>query len=289
MAASPAGATSQACTPADAVYEQVSHTDYSWTLQFQYDQEDGVPGLNYTSWANLADGVVVGVGGSTVVQTDNNTAPTPPSDGSYDLVGYVGVGSNPVLMKFRYNALPDYHYTVDGELISAEVFCEWYTWDTQGYFPSAVDGGDVSWPQTLVGAGQISPETCETTYQQDLYKGTREQIDAVLDGNLLEDEGAYYEDHLLVKSWVFVSTDECIEVTEGVVDMCTNLDGNQEEVPEGYTFVDGICVKGSTPTLTEVTLAATGASETSFGAAAALALLLGGLGLTLLRRRVASE
>ncbi len=88
---------------------------------------------------------------------------------------------------------------------------------------------------------------------------------------------------------VVVDGDCVTEVTEGVVDACKNIDGDQETVPAGYTLVDGDCVKDSTPTLTEVTLAATGANGTSLGAAGALALILGGLGLTLLRRRVASE
>lgn len=87
------------------------------------------------------------------------------------------------------------------------VYCEWYTWDTNDWTPDGTDASSVNWPQTLVGAGQIAPTECETTYQQDLYEGTRAEIDAIIDG----DELTYGEDFGAVKAWVVVSTDECVE------------------------------------------------------------------------------
>jgi hypothetical protein len=83
------------------------------------------------------------------------------------------------------------------------------------------------------------------------------------------------------------------------VDVCPNIQGDQATVPEGYILADGECLQDvtlgvsstdtPTPTLTEVTLAATGAGGTTGGVALALALVLGGLGVTLLRRKVDTE
>jgi LPXTG-motif cell wall-anchored protein len=79
------------------------------------------------------------------------------------------------------------------------------------------------------------------------------------------------------------------------VDVCENLQGIQLVVPEGYFLVEGECLTdttldtSSTPTLTEVVLAATGAERSSGSAALALSLILGGLGMMLLRRQVDAE
>jgi hypothetical protein len=87
--------------------------------------------------------------------------------------------------------------------------------------------------------------------------------------------------------------------TSPPVDVCPNIDGVQATVPDGYFLADGDCVQDSTlgvsssdtptPTLTEVTLAATGAGGTTGGVALALSLVLGGLGVMLLRRQVGTE
>jgi hypothetical protein len=88
---------------------------------------------------------------------------------------------------------------------------------------------------------------------------------------------------------------DVIECTTPPVDVCSNIEGDQVVVPEGYTLIEGECLTdvtldtSSTPTLTEVTLAATGAGGSSGTAALAVALALGGLGLMLLRRRTAEE
>lgn len=91
-----------------------------------------------------------------------------------------------------------------------EILTEWYTWDTGSWTPGAQYGSNVSWPQTLVGMGQIAPTACETTYQQDMYVGTRAQIDAVIGDNLLvELSPGQYEDRNLVQNWHFASSLKC--------------------------------------------------------------------------------
>lgn len=89
-------------------------------------------------------------------------------------------------------------------------YCEWYTWDPGTWAPGASNANDVGWPQALVGAGKLVPTACETTYQQDLYGGTREQIDAVVGDGVLAKLGPnLYEDSSIVKAWHFVSTAKC--------------------------------------------------------------------------------
>jgi hypothetical protein len=92
----------------------------------------------------------------------------------------------------------------------SHIVTEWYTWDTGAWTPNATGASTTHWPQTLVGAGQIAPTTCETTYQQDKYVGTRAAIDAVLADGILTNNGLP-EDFLIVKDWKFVSTGECQE------------------------------------------------------------------------------
>jgi hypothetical protein len=98
------------------------------------------------------------------------------------------------------------------------------------------------------------------------------------------------------------STTTTSTTTTDPTDVCPNLDGNQATVPDGYSLVDGECLtavtlgvsstdtpSSPTPTLTEVVLAATGAGGTTGGVALALSLVLGGLGVMLLRRQVNTE
>ena len=92
---------------------------------------------------------------------------------------------------------------------------------------------------------------------------------------------------------------DVIECSTPPVDVCPDLDGVQLVVPDGYFLLEGECLQDSTlgvsqsdtptPTLTEVTLAATGADGTTGGVALALSLVLGGLGVMLLRRQVSTE
>ncbi len=231
---------------------------------------------------------------------------------------------------------PDYVPAVaptNGSPAVPAILCEWYTWDVHGYFPSASVGEDVNWPQDLVGQGQISPQQCGVTYQQDLYRGTRDEIDAVVGDGLLTYSGQA-EDHALVQSWHFVSSDACgdgdkytttdpevwgaptcedttvygtqtvhhwkyvlntnthvFDVVADGPDTVTNVTrpATAEELAGLTCLTDVTLGVSSTPTLTEVTLAATGAGGASGTAALGLVLGLGGLGLTLLRRKVASS
>jgi hypothetical protein len=92
------------------------------------------------------------------------------------------------------------------------VVTEWHTWQTSlaGETNPPTNGSHVTWPQTYVGAGQIAPTQCGVWYQQDLYEGTREAIDAVLaDGHLTDTPGPGYEDAGLVKDWRFVYGGDC--------------------------------------------------------------------------------
>lgn len=93
-------------------------------------------------------------------------------------------------------------------LVKEAILCEWHTWDTGGFYPDANGAGDVGWPQDYVGPGQIAPTECESTYQQDLYRGTRAEIDALYADGVLDGPNPP-EDHALVVDWEFVSTDLC--------------------------------------------------------------------------------
>ena len=90
---------------------------------------------------------------------------------------------------------------------------EWYTWGPLALKPGVVTpsgGSHVEWPQTLVGKGQIAPP-CGVWYQQDLYRGTRSAIDAVVGDAQLTSTGAGYEDRyiLLGNNWKFVYGGNC--------------------------------------------------------------------------------
>ena len=120
-----------------------------------------------------------------------------------DVVGSPAIGE-PTMQKMTDPGKPE----VKG---SPATYCEWYTWDTGSYTPNATGASDVHWPQTLVGAGKIAPTTCGLTYQQDLYGGTRAQIDAVIGDGVLT--GNPPEDSAIVKDWHFASSDKCPEIT----------------------------------------------------------------------------
>ncbi|WP_456826734.1 hypothetical protein [Cellulomonas sp. P5_E12] len=99
----------------------------------------------------------------------------------------------------------------DGVILS-----EWHTWKSPTYAPNAHNKDDVGWPQTYVGPGKIAPTTCGTTYQQDLYKGTRAQIDTILaDGKLTGPNPP--EDANFVKQWYFVSSAPCVPTPVAVL------------------------------------------------------------------------
>lgn len=105
---------------------------------------------------------------------------------------------------------------------------EWHTWAVGEVLDTPpVDASDVSWPQTYVGAGQVAPTQCGVWYQQDQYKGTRAEIDAILADSTL----TYGEDFDVIETWKFVYGGDCpppvtntqCEATPGPVG--TNLNG----------------------------------------------------------------
>lgn len=89
---------------------------------------------------------------------------------------------------------------------------EWHSWLAPEFVPdlNGHEGeGRIGWPQTYLGAGQIAPK-CDQTIQQDLYRGTRKQIDAILaDGILTRSENGQAEDSQVVQDWTFASGNEC--------------------------------------------------------------------------------
>lgn len=90
-----------------------------------------------------------------------------------------------------------------------KVLTEWHTWQAPAWAPDATNADNVGWPQTYVGPGKQVPTTCEVTYQRDLYKGTRKQIDKVLADGLLSRTNGQVEDHALIQSWSFASSGKC--------------------------------------------------------------------------------
>lgn len=93
------------------------------------------------------------------------------------------------------------------------VLTEWHTWvipSGAAIVPSGDSRGN-GWavgadgfPQPYLGAGQIAPQ-CGQKVQQDKYKGEREEIDGILDGNELT-QG---EDYDYVKQWIILVGDPC--------------------------------------------------------------------------------
>jgi hypothetical protein len=93
----------------------------------------------------------------------------------------------------------------------------WVTWkspvyhaDLQGHVGAPSD----IWNQTFVSFDKTSPDSC-TTYQQDRYQGSREDIEAVLSDGILTGPSPY-EDGGIVTDWTFVSTEGCPEPTPPV-------------------------------------------------------------------------
>ena len=120
--------------------------------------------------------------------------------------------------------------------------------------------------------------------------------ETVPDGYLVNNDGFCY----IPETSTTTTTTTTSSTTTDPVDVCPNIDGDQATIPDGYFLADnGDCVQDETlgvsssdsptPTLTEVTLAATGAGGTTGGVALALSLILGGLGVMLLRRQVSTE
>jgi hypothetical protein len=174
------------------------------------------------------------------------------------------------------------------------IVTEWHTWKSPTYAPDAKNANDVGWPQSYVGAGQIAPTDCSTTYQQDRYVGTREQIDAVIGDHVLD--GLPPEDGQIEQGWTFVSTEPCAEVVTPTPEP-TPLPSETTPVPVVAPEVPVVAAPTETPTLapvvsevgTTATLAATGSNDVLWGVLVAAMLIVAGLTIVLLSRRGATE
>lgn len=88
---------------------------------------------------------------------------------------------------------------------------EWHTWVVSAVRTETPrDAGDVEWPQKYLGAGKLTA-ACGWV-QQDRYRGTRAQIDAILADGVL----TYGEDFHVVKDWRYVYSGACSTPTPTV-------------------------------------------------------------------------
>lgn len=157
------------------------------------------------------------------------------------------------------------------------------------------------WPQEYLPGGEASIP-CDRFAQADVYKS--KHVPALIADGILH-EG---EDYDVVLSWRFIAGAPCEEPpVEEPTDVCLNIDGIQETIPEGMeagpAHEDGpTCVPADEAIpgepeeelppalpLTDVpTLAHTGPSDVSpFMFLGGLGALLLGVGLTIIRKRVA--
>lgn len=108
---------------------------------------------------------------------------------------------------------PDYVAAYDTEEATGEWCAGWFTSLTTYLTANPQGADDVSWPQTILGAGKLVSE-CGTQVQQDYWAGTREQINAILaDGQLTRPDGTP-EDSQVVRDWEFADGGDCPPVVE---------------------------------------------------------------------------
>jgi hypothetical protein len=104
-------------------------------------------------------------------------------------------------------------------VVCPTIVWQWHTWQTslKDGVITPLNGGHVTWPQSYVGAGKLTPP-CGVWYQQDLYKGTSDAIAALYaDDELVILPNGKYEDHALVRDWKFVYGGDCTEEQPGDV------------------------------------------------------------------------
>lgn len=89
------------------------------------------------------------------------------------------------------------------------LFDGWVTWKASNYVPVNPTLGAIGLPQTIVGFGQLIPEQCGVTYQQDHYVGALAEVNAVLEDGLLGGTVQHPEDSNIVTEWAYVSSDAC--------------------------------------------------------------------------------
>jgi len=83
----------------------------------------------------------------------------------------------------------------------------WYTWEVHLKKGVTVpkNSDHVTWPQPLVGAGQLTPTKCGSWYQQDHYRAPDTAVESVVKDGLLK----LGEDFSIVKEWKFVYAGDC--------------------------------------------------------------------------------
>lgn len=144
----------------------------------------------------LALGVILSLSGATVALADE-TAP-PAED---QVVAVEQPAAAPAPAPAPEEQTPVSAPSKEKKVEKPPVLTEWYTWR----MPAGSSDQNVKFPQALVGAGIIDSTECGVWYQQDKYVGTRDEIDAVLDGDKLT-KG---EDYGVVKDWSFSYGGDC--------------------------------------------------------------------------------
>lgn len=155
-----------------------------------------------------------------------------------------------------------------------EQFDGWVTWLAPNYVPVDPTLAKIGLPQTLVGLGQLTPETCELTYQQDHYVGLKADVDAILADGKLSGTVQHPEDSAVVTEWKFVSSATCPPPPPAPQPCVATGSWYTEDIapeltPDGYLFT------GSKPTAVNYLHPVTGNVQGFTGASYTLADVAG--------------
>jgi len=133
----------------------------------------------------------------------------------------------------------------EARTVAPAIVEQWLTWKTslKDGVTTPKNGSDVTWDQPFVGVGQV-PAPCGVWHQQDLVRGTAEQIAALYaDHFLRETSPGHYEDASLVQNWVFVYGGACppptptvtlgYNISCGTITLTTT---NNESVPANWYY-----------------------------------------------------
>lgn len=162
---------------------EVSHTEYLWkswnwdTFKFDYRWSVSNPG---TWWVKTGDT-------KTVIDVPYQPAVT-------EEVVVIDVPYQPAVGEPTIQVQTGEHCEV------------WVTWETSFLVDNPQNDQDVTWPQSFLGFGKIAP-VCDQQVQQDLYIGSRADIDAILADDILT--GNPPEDSGVVKEWLLVDGGKC--------------------------------------------------------------------------------
>lgn len=135
-------------------------------------------------------------------------------------------------------------------------WCEgWWTSQTTFLNENPQGADDVSWPQTILGAGKLAAE-CGQQLQLDFWAGTRAQIEAIIaDGQLSRVDGTP-EDSQVVKAWEFAEGPVCVPVKpeprpysdQGSEFTCELVTEWTEEGVFDLTLIENVWVENELPT-----------------------------------------